>query len=138
MRKYHLYIAWVLASIGFLVSLYFSEIKFIEPCALCWYQRICLFPLAFLLGIATFKDDVRVSPYLLLLSFAGLLFAGYQVMIQEFPFFSDIEVCGRGPSCSQKIYLGIGSITLPMASFVNFFLISILLCISWIYKIKET
>lgn len=118
-------------------SLYFSEVRHMQPCELCWYQRIAIFPLTLFLGIATFKDDLRVIPYLLPLALFGLIVAGYQFLIQELPSLHNIEVCGKGPSCSQKIYIGFKGLTISMLSFMNFLAITVLLFRSWIYKVKE-
>src|SRR3954449_3294771 len=41
-----LWIAWAIALTATLGSLYFSEIAHFEPCRLCWFQRICMYPLA--------------------------------------------------------------------------------------------
>ena len=69
LQKYTLYFIWVFASLAVLVSLYFSVILHLEPCHLCWYQRIALFPSAILLGIATFRGDQKIIPYVVALLF---------------------------------------------------------------------
>jgi hypothetical protein len=45
-------LAWVVATVTTLGSLYFSEIADFVPCKLCWYQRICMYPLVVILGVA--------------------------------------------------------------------------------------
>lgn len=66
-----LFIAWAVSVIATLGSLYLSEIKGFLPCDLCWFQRIFMYPLTILLGIAYFKDDVGIAKYVLPLSFIG-------------------------------------------------------------------
>lgn len=127
LKKYGLYAAWVLAITGTLISLYFSEIKHFEPCHLCWYQRIMLFPLVYLLGVGAYKGDVWTANYAFPLVLFGLVFAGYQILIQEIPDWNPIDVCGAGPSCAEKINIGLGFITIPMLAFANFLLIGFLL-----------
>lgn len=117
------YAAWVLACLGMLGSLYFSEMRHLEPCHLCWYQRICLYPLAIILGIAVYRQCYAVIPYIMPQVALGLLIAVYQVAIQEVPSWQPIELCGAGPSCLDKIDIGLGPITLPMLSAINFFFI---------------
>ncbi len=39
-------------------SLYFSEIMKFEPCVLCWYQRIFMYPFVLWLGIAVVKKTI--------------------------------------------------------------------------------
>nr|CRI51382.1 hypothetical protein BN1224_UZG1_A_02370 [Chlamydia pneumoniae] len=44
-RSYALYFAWAISCAGTLISIFYSYILNVEPCILCYYQRICLFPL---------------------------------------------------------------------------------------------
>ena len=39
-----LFYSFILSLIGTLGSLYLSEIKDLEPCKYCWFERILLFP----------------------------------------------------------------------------------------------
>ena len=43
---YELWAAFVVAAIATGGSLFFSEIAHFFPCELCWYQRICMYPLS--------------------------------------------------------------------------------------------
>ena len=43
-RESFLFIAWAASVIAMFGSLYFSEIRQYEPCELCWYQRIVMYP----------------------------------------------------------------------------------------------
>jgi disulfide bond formation protein DsbB len=132
--KYSLYFAWLIACLGTLGSLYFSEIRHLEPCHLCWYQRIALFPLPLFLGIATYTHDKRIALYTLPLVSIGFIFALYQVLIQHIPGWYPIEMCGAGPNCAEKLDIGLGFITLPILSACNFFLLAVLL----FYSLKHT
>lgn len=123
--------AWLAVTFGMMLSLYYSEIKNIEPCHLCWYQRICLFPLFILLGIATYKGFHGIALYVFPQVVAGFILALYQVAIQEIPGWNPIDICGAGPSCSEKISIGLGPITLPMLSAFGFLLIGGLLFAVW-------
>lgn len=60
-----LYIAWLIAVVATLGSLYFSEIRLFVPCELCWYQRIVMYPLSILLGIAAYYNDLKIKRYVL-------------------------------------------------------------------------
>ena len=73
MRLPLLYPAWVVALVATLGSLYFSEIRGFVPCTLCWYQRILMYPLVLILGVATYRQDERGFAYSLPLSVAGIL-----------------------------------------------------------------
>ncbi|MCH9626517.1 MAG: disulfide formation protein [Chlamydiales bacterium] len=130
-KSIELYLAWLFACLGTLVSLYFSEVLKLEPCHLCWYQRIALFPLVFVLGIAAYRSFLDVARYVLPQVIGGFLFAAYQIAIQEIPGWNPIDMCGAGPSCSEKYDIGLGFITIPMLAAGGFLIIGILLLMSW-------
>lgn len=125
-KRYGLYFTWLLACIGTLISLYFSNVKHLDPCHLCWYQRTCLFPLTVLLGIAAYRGFSEIAIYTLPLALIGLGFALYQIGIQEIPGWNPIDICGAGPSCTERTVV-IGPITIPMLSAALFLSISLLL-----------
>ncbi len=45
-----LFAAWMLTLLATAGSLFFSNVMEFAPCVLCWYQRICLFPLVVILA----------------------------------------------------------------------------------------
>ncbi|ASD30706.1 disulfide formation protein [Chlamydia abortus] len=127
LRNYALYFAWLISCTGTVMSIYYSYLLNIEPCVLCYYQRICLFPLSVILGIATYREDDLVKIYALPLSIMGMLIAVYQICLQEIAGMT-IDICGR-VSCSTKLFI-FGFITIPMASALAFCAISCLLILS--------
>ncbi|MES2272687.1 MAG: disulfide bond formation protein B [Chlamydiota bacterium] len=122
-RNYALYFAWVVALAGLLGSLYFGEMMNVEPCHLCWYQRIALFPLALLLGIAAYKDDRNIIPYAMPLVIFGGLFAFYHALAQQFPSLHSSHVCGPNAPCTSPGFSFLGFLTLPLLSGIGFVLI---------------
>ena len=130
-RKYGLYFAWLVATVGSLGSFYFSDILNIEPCHLCWYQRIALFPLVVILGIATYRGFLDIPRYVIPQAVAGFILASYQIAIQEIPGWNPVEMCGAGPSCSEKISIGLGPVTIPMLSAMAFFTVCVFLTLIW-------
>src|SRR5438093_4904353 len=56
---YELWLAFVVAAIATGGSLFFSEIAHFVPCELCWYQRICMYPLSILTLLMAIHDDHR-------------------------------------------------------------------------------
>lgn len=136
-RKYGLYFAWLLSFLGTCTSLYFSDVRHLEPCHLCWYQRICLFPLSLILGIAAYQGFAGIVRYVLPLAIFGFLFALYQIALQEIPGLNAIDLCGAGPSCSEKVPIGLGPISIPMLSAACFFVIGLFLACVWITARKS-
>ncbi|MBT9281127.1 MAG: disulfide bond formation protein B [Hydrogenibacillus schlegelii] len=120
-----LVLAWLVALAASLGSLFLSEVLRYLPCELCWYQRICMFPLALLLGIAAFRKDAGIVVYALPLSLIGGGVALYHVILQKIP--RKGGICAFGASCVDDPLNAFGFVTIPMLSFVAFGLISALL-----------
>ena len=55
-------LAWIVALVAMLGSLYFSEVAHFIPCEYCWYQRIAMYPLVLILGIAAYRQDTGHPP----------------------------------------------------------------------------
>ena len=126
-HRFGLYFAWSAALFGTVMSLFFSEVLLFQPCALCWYQRICLFPLAFQLGYATYRSDRSMIRYAIPLVIIGSLFASYQIAEQLIPGFSPIDLCGAGPRCDQDPLMLFGFFSIAMLSLGGFLTIGLLL-----------
>jgi disulfide bond formation protein DsbB len=120
LHKHALYLAWVISLIALLGSIYYGEVLGVEPCRLCWYQRIGMFPLALFLGIATFKNEPKIAFYCLPLIALGGLIAAYHSLMQIFPSLHLASLCGEAASCSLD-----GSI--PFFSFFAFVAIGTLI-----------
>lgn len=95
-----LYFAWIISLVAVLASVYYGEVLGMEPCRLCWYQRIGMFPLPLFLGIATYKNDWQLAFYCLPLVAFGGLFALYQSLIQVFPSLENGTLCGHAAHCT--------------------------------------
>lgn len=135
-EKICLYLAWITACIVSLGSLYLSELKRLAPCSLCWYERMCLFPLIILLGVAVYKGFVNIFSYVIAFPVIGFLFSAFHVAIQEIPGFHPIKVCSSNLSCTTKQSIGLGFISPPMIACFAFLILIILLCIGKPKKIR--
>ena len=129
-RQWALFIAWLIALLSFIITLYGSIILSLPVCHLCWYQRICIYPLIVILGIATFRSDGQVALYTIPLAVIGWIFAFYQYLLQMIPSFSPIGVCGNGPNCSEIHLKLLGFITYPFLSMAACMLLVILLYVA--------
>lgn len=87
-QEYALFAAWGASFIATLGSLYFSEIMKFEPCVLCWYQRIFMYPFVLWLGIAVVKKDYRIASYSLPIASIGACISLYHYAIQKIAAFS--------------------------------------------------
>jgi disulfide bond formation protein DsbB len=126
-RKYGIYAAWLVSIVATLGSLYFSEILHYVPCSLCWYQRILMYPLVILLGIASYRQQSLIIPYALPLSILGGCISLWHYLHQKVPFLQTAMQCKVGVPCNQDYINWFGFITIPFLALIAFILISVLL-----------
>ncbi len=117
----------MLALIATLGSLFFSEVRMYVPCTLCWYQRILMYPLVLLLGIASYRQDREVVRYALPLSSLGVIVSAYHLMEQKIPGFGATVLCRSGVPCSGEYINWFGFLTIPGLALIAFLGISVLL-----------
>ncbi len=120
-----LFAAWLLSLVATLGALFIGEIMGQEPCALCWYQRIFMFPLPIVLGIALLRNDIRVWIYALPLSGLGALIAAYHMLEYAGVIPPGMTPCtATGPSCSGASMTLWGWMPIPLLSLAAFAAIS--------------
>jgi disulfide bond formation protein DsbB len=128
--RFGLYFAWIVSIVATGGSLYFSEVLGMVPCVLCWYQRILMYPLIVLLGIATYRQDKGIKLYVLPLALIGLGISLYHVIIQTFPQLASHVSCQAGVPCTVDTLNLFGFITIPMLAGTAFLLICITLLLT--------
>ena len=124
-----IFICWLIASVSTLGSLFFSEIMEFPPCALCWYQRIFMFPLVIMFIVGLFPFDKSIIKYALPLSLVGWGFAFYHYLLYSGYIPESIQPCTQGVSCSETYLDLFGFLTIPMLSLISFSIIAVLLFI---------
>jgi disulfide bond formation protein DsbB len=130
-RENLLFLAFAAALIAMFGSLYFSEIRQYEPCELCWYQRILMYPFVVLLGIATVKKDYGIAFYTMILSAIGGCISLYHFGIQKLSFLADVApACGRVP-CTSDYINWLGFITIPFLALIAFIIVFICSFLIW-------
>ncbi|MGE7885621.1 disulfide oxidoreductase [Bacillus sp. NPDC094077] len=122
---YILFSAWFVSFVATLGSLYLSEIMKYEPCTLCWYQRILMYPLVLLLGTAMIRKDYKIGIYSLIFAIVGAGISTYHYSLQIIPSSLDnAEACGK-VSCTEDYLDWFGFITIPVLALLAFLLIII-------------
>lgn len=124
-----LFICWLLVSVSTTGSLFFSYVMEFAPCVLCWYQRICLFPLVIILAVGLFPFDASVVKYALPLAIAGWLTAAYHNLLYAGIIPESIQPCTQGVSCTEEYIDLFGFLTIPMLSLLSFSTIIALLIV---------
>ncbi len=119
-------LAFVVSLIATGGSLYMSEILNFIPCDLCWYQRIFMYPLTLLLGIAYLRNDRSIVSYLYPFAIIGAGFSLYHSIIQKLPPKAGVSACGLVP-CQSDYLNWFGWLTIPMLALTAFIIIMMLL-----------
>lgn len=127
LRQNALYIAWIIALLAVIGSLYFSEIKGFAPCALCWFQRIAIYPLVVLIPVGIIKKDPRIADYVLSLTIVGTLISIYQNLLYYKILPESISPCSAGVSCTTKYVEYFGFLTIPLLSLITLITITVLM-----------
>lgn len=122
-----LLIAWLLTLASTAGSLFLSEVMDYVPCVLCWYQRIPMYALVLILGIALRAQDAAVLRYAQPLALVGLVLAAFHCLLYLGFIPKGIQPCGQGASCADvKLELW-GFVTIPLMSLLAFAAIAVVL-----------
>ncbi|MBW2614468.1 MAG: disulfide bond formation protein B [Deltaproteobacteria bacterium] len=123
-----LFLCWLLVSVSATISLFFSSVLEYEPCVLCWYQRICLFPQVLIFAAGLFPAfDKSVIKFALPLTIAGGLTAFYHTLLYAGIIPENLQPCSKGVSCTEKYFELFGFVSIPMLSFLAFSTLTALL-----------
>ena len=120
-----LYGALTAAWVAMMGSLYFSEVSRFTPCALCWYQRILMYPLAGLLALGILRRDHNLPFLVLPFSLLGQGVAVYHFLLQKTTIFGAPAACGLGVTCSTVWINWFGIVTIPLLAVLGFMVITI-------------
>lgn len=124
-----LLIGFIISLCAACITLFYSDVLGFEPCPLCWWQRIFMFPQVLLFGMALWKRDAFIAEYSIVLSVCGAGVALYQHALQMLPG-AGLPCPAVGVSCAQRLLFEFGYITFPLLAFTLFsFLIVIMVSV---------
>lgn len=94
-----------------------------EPCHLCWWARILMYPLVWITLIGLLRKDVKIAYTILPISLVGVGLTTYHYIIQ---YVNSLNVftCAPGNPCTL-IDWKIGFITIPALARIAFVVISL-------------
>lgn len=106
----------LIATLGSLSAQYLG----IEPCVLCWWQRIFMYPLVIVIPIGIWRADRGLSAYVLPLGILGGLTAFYQTLLYYGILSKAFAPCAVAVSCTEQLpsFLGLNLITASLGSFI--------------------
>ena len=106
-------------------SLYFSEVRGFIPCEMCWYQRILMYPIVILSGIAYIQKNARIALTTAVFAIIGGSISLYHYGIQKIPFLQETApACGQ-VSCTGFYINWLGFITIPFLALTAFVMIAV-------------
>lgn len=136
-QEYAPAVAALVAIVGTLGSLYYSEVAGYVPCTLCWYQRILMYPLVAVLLVGLISRDDLLPRYVLPLSLIGILVSSYHYLVQ-WGVVGGSNVCTSGVPCSGRYVNWLGFITIPLQALTAFTLITVSMFVTrWAYRQTE-
>ncbi len=110
-------------------SLYLSEVAEFPPCRLCWFQRVAMYPLVPVLGLAALRRDQGVRLYGIVLAGIGSLVSIWHLLVERYP---DLEGSSCDPlnPCSIIWVERFGYLTIPAMALSGFAAIIVLLALA--------
>ena len=128
---YELWLAFLVTAIATGGSLFFSETAGFVPCELCWYQRICMYPLSIVTLLAALADDRRAARYLLPLPVVGAGVSVYHLLVEN-GVVKQSQVCllSAPGGCATKWIEEFGYVTIPTLALTGFALAFALLLLA--------
>lgn len=118
----YLFITWAIALTAMVGSLFYSEFMGFEPCEFCWYQRILMYPLVLIYGIALWRKNGDIALPGVMMSGSGIFVSTYHYLMQKIPGFSGTDACGAVP-CSSQYVNYFGFVTIPFMAGTAFVII---------------
>jgi disulfide bond formation protein DsbB len=119
-------LAFFVALSATLGSLYLSDVAHLIPCTYCWYQRIAMYPLVLLFGIAWIRKDPGIRHYAIPMAGIGLFIASYHYLIQRVPSLGG-PACSSAVPCTSAWFYEFGYMSIPYMAGSAFALILVLM-----------
>ncbi|MFB6178290.1 MAG: disulfide bond formation protein B [Halorientalis sp.] len=115
-------------------SLFFSLGLGLVPCELCWYQRILMYPLVVVLGVATLELRPAVWHTALPLALLGEVVAAYHSVLQA----TTTSCTFTGPCAAVQFRLPVLGLTIPNLSLIGFTIVLVTLIGDWSHTVDSS
>jgi disulfide bond formation protein DsbB len=118
---YELWLAFLVAAVATGGSLFFSEVAHFVPCELCWFQRICMYPLSITTLLMALANDHRAVRYLLPLPVVGAGISVYHLLVEN-AVVRESQAClvSAPGGCPTKWINEFGYVTIPTLALTAF------------------
>ncbi len=129
----YLNLVLVISIIGFLGSMYFSEVLAFAPCKACWYQRIAAFPIIILAIVAQVTKTRKAYALMLSLTMIGMIIAAFQVADETL----GTDLLGiincDSAACAAPGFELFGIFTIPTLALLMFIALNLILLVTAAY-----
>jgi disulfide bond formation protein DsbB len=122
-------LAWIVAIVTTLGSLYYSLHAGFIPCELCWYQRIAMYPLVVVLGVGWLRRDGKAWVTALPFVVVGAPLSLYHWLVERVPSFAESSSCSAFAPCTTPYFEKLGFVTLAWMCLSSFLLIGTMLAL---------
>jgi disulfide bond formation protein DsbB len=121
---YELWLAFLVSALATGGSLFFSEVAHFVPCELCWFQRICMYPLSITTLLMALANDHRAARYLLPLPLVGAGVSTYHLLVEN-GVVRQAQACllSAPGGCATKWINEFGFVTIPTLALTAFALV---------------
>lgn len=117
------------------LSLWYSEVVGVPVCALCWFARTMMFPLALVLSVAVYRRAYDVRPYAIAMAGVGMLITGYHHLLQIGAIQGSIcSALKDGGDCAKRYIYEFDWVTMPWLGFTLFSTVFLLV---WLARPKN-
>lgn len=89
----------------------------LEPCELCWFQRIFMYPLPILIALGVAWGDDQIRRFVGVLAGLGAAISVYHLVVQWVP---GAGTCSLDNPCSARIFEFLGFVSIPAMALVAF------------------
>lgn len=107
-------LAFVIAVVALLGSLYYSEIVDLVPCEYCWFQRIGIYPLSVIFFVALVLEDRGVRKYVVPLCGITALISIWHILVQRVPSLAGSSSCSVDAPCAAILVERFGFVSIPV------------------------
>lgn len=127
-----LLLAFVVSAAATFASLFYSNVAGFPPCDLCWFQRIFMYPLVIILGMALIKRDRSIVDYALGLAIPGFFISLYHNYIYYINqgLGANCLLGASQVSCVKRYVFEFGYVTIPLMALTAFALVIVFLLMS--------
>ncbi len=121
---YELWAGFLVAAVATGGSLFFSQVANFVPCELCWFQRICMYPLSLLLLLLAFRGEYGMARYLIPFPLVGAGISIYHLLVENKVVGQTAQCLASAPGgCATKWIDEFGYMTIPTLALTGFVLL---------------